>query len=908
MNVETGIIWSDGRSRSNFNHETDHLVRYEKDIAEAGDFAKAAYEADSALTVERATFYKNNKESIDKVFNELKNIGKFFTDRGTISALKKLKDSNGKRLISEKDIRVAKEFTDLTEAYVNCYSEQVIRQGKTYGQKGFNEAFEQLRKSNPELYGRLYGGGKGDNIRVSGRGTRESIPIVLDEASDTYDTFKKDKEVLKKARFSDKQIKAVQKVSEWNEKEAIDLGLLDKQQANYRKRSLGDNVKWYAPQKHNPLAGEKQTKTEAEYWKDTKAGLFGDSSNEAREKVTYADILQNLYSRATKLTALKEIGKIIKSLSKPIDKNGVQKGYVAVNQKMLNNLIFGNNSYDMFKLLTDPDNVANPQNIRKALSKDMDEKQADYFVNLATNFKNADYQIPEDVLMKALSFSRETTSEQFNRYFLAPRELGKKGSMKFVGTASIAVHDWLTDNFKRTVLATPSFVINNRLGNATLIASHTKNPVDALKGLVNAIKMKDTDVPPSLLDNSLNEAVKETFLKRTYTGWREFDDFANLFNGHMIKSSEADNILTQAGKLVSNLGIAVPNSVFSKISKGIMGVNAKLENFERKWATSIQYDKIRKDMVKKTGQAMMTTKEFMEHIENTPELQSTVLEAVQNILGNYNDFSPTERNIVKRVVPFYSWWRTILKSSAKLAKENPSRLALIMWQMKNINERDKELKEFQRGAIDTGLKDPRSKRKLLLNKEEYYMPMETINSIGKNGLTQTVINSLPPYIRATIEASTGKKFFGTGEITNKRYAKKKDGMYYDTKEKKTIKSLPASTRASYLAKETLKYNFPWLSNSMVKGESLIQGALNIDKNKGKFLEPDKIYDADFGGFNKGDFVNGRKRFASNNTSQLVKTLSRTGIGIQHQYPLDKEEKEDLEFKRKQENYKNKKKK
>jgi phosphoglycerol transferase MdoB-like AlkP superfamily enzyme len=67
-----------------------------------------------------------------------------------------------------------------------------------------------------------------------------------------------------------------------------------------------------------------------------------------------------------------------------------------------------------------------------------------------------------------------------------------------------------------------------------------------------------------------------------------------------------------------------------------------------------------------------------------------------------------------------------------------------------------------------------------------------------------------------------------------------------------------------------------------------------------------MYDADLGGWNKGDFVNDYKRYAANDSSQLTKTLARTGIGLQVQYPLNKQEKKEL--KRKQEKYKNKKKK
>lgn len=913
VDVISGTMWNDGKNRSSYKHEADHIFRYENDIKEAGDVAKAVYEADSKLTVERATFYKNNKESIDKVCSELVKLGKNFTDRGAISALRKLKGSNGKRLISENDIRTMKHITDLTKAYVNCYSEQVIRQGKIYGQKGFNEAFEQLRKSNPELYGRLYGGERGDNIRVSGRrdgsNAKEDGRIVLDEA-ETSTFTPKDKETLKKAKFSDRQIKAQQKISARNEQREINLGILTPDQARYRKEQLGEGIKWYAPQKHNPLKGEKITQ-EADYWNDSKVGLFGNAEKEAKERVTWADILQNNYVREAKINALEEVDKIIRSLSKPIGKTGVKQGYVAVNRSMLNSLIYNNNSYDFFKMLTNSDNLFDSSHMKKALMKDMSEEQADWYIRFARKRRNADYQIPEAVLKQALSFSKELASEQFHRYFELPKSVGKQGSLKFLATATNAVGDTFLDNFKRTVLATPSFVINNRLGNASLIIASSKNHIDTLKGFVDALKMKDTDIPVGLLDNSLNEAIQESFLKRKYTGWKEFDDFANLFNGHIIKSSETDGLAKQGAKFLGNFAIAGLNGVFNKWAKGIMSVNTKFENFERKWASAIQYRNIRKDMLKKTGQSMITTQEFIKEVKKHPELQSTVLESVQNILGNYNDFTPVERNVIKKVVPFYSWWRTITNSTLQLAKDNPGRLALIGFLMYRIRENDKDLKDFQKGALRTGIKDSRSNRELLINKEEYAMPWETLTSLSGDNTVKGLSGALNPIARVGMEAMLGKKFFGSGEITNKRYVMKTDRKtgktyYWDTKERKALDSLPITTRIGYGAKELGRYFVPYASNSFVKGESLAQGIANMKKNNGKFLEPDKMYDADFGGYNTEESVNGYRRWAANDSSQLTKTLARTGVGLQIQYPLNKQEQKEL--KRKQEKYKNKKRK
>jgi len=53
------------------------------------------------------------------------------------------------------------------------------------------------------------------------------------------------------------------------------------------------------------------------------------------------------------------------------------------------------------------------------------------------------------------------------------------------------------------------------------------------------------------------------------------------------------------------------------------------------------------------------------------------INAVNDALGNFNDLNHTERAVIRRMIPFYSWYKVITKVSAKYAARYPARLKLL---------------------------------------------------------------------------------------------------------------------------------------------------------------------------------------------------------------------------------------
>ena len=453
------------------------------------------------------------------------------------------------------------------------------------------------------------------------------------------------------------------------------------------------------------------------------------------------------------------------------------------------------------------------------------------------------------------------------------------------------------------------------------------NPVEYIKSFYQATKFKDHDLPAEVIESSLLEAVDGYKARQTYTGWQPLDNFLNLCGGHTIDTSTLkimkpapDNGLhfkvikgkTVPKKMVEthnakslgaealNVCIGLPNKAFNGLCDKLMKFNEAMERYERKQVYGIEMNRIKKDLVKKTGQSMISQEAFLNHIKEHPELEETMVKFIEDTLGDYNNFNKFEKKVLKRVVPFYSWYRTITRHTLTLAKENPARCAMIFLELERFKEKDKDLKEWQKGSIRTGVKDSRSNKELVVNKTAqipYSTFKEFVDESGKGGLS--------PAIKKPMEAVRGKQFFNDSEITSRRYMKHKKGWGEKAKQgyldKKTGEfkegNLPLSPRLNYLGKEALETVYPIMRSPFIKPEATIQGLGNLITN-GEYKEPDKLYDADLGGYNKDDrFIGKNKRYVANDTSTTTKMINRfVGLSLQNKQPLSKAEKEALKEK------------
>lgn len=709
------------------------------------------------------------------------------------------------------------------------------------------------------------------------------------------------------------------KLSPETEKLKIERGAITEEQAKNRLKQQGDGSgKGLYYKDYSEPTGEAEfiewTKDYNER-RDSKVGEFGikekDGTKKANLKGTIKDALQEKHTKFA-------LDLVDKHFAKPIENGKVQPGYVGVNRALLGTAIgrkYGTSWYET--MLKGGD----------AIDKAFNETQAKGWKEYAERNNKLDYQIPKQVFDKLFDGSGETVAEYWSRY-------GKTHTHKAIAKTAGALLDAYNNSFKRGVLTSLSFWANNRMGNQIMLAAKS-NPIEHARSVFEAFAMKDSDVPIELVESSLLEAMNDFKARKTYTGWNAFDNMLNLFGGHEIKTETlkkmvqpskpvgVKNYVKMNGETVlegtelkgtwksgvaevGNKCIALPNKVFDKVCDKLMKFNEVFERFERKQAFAIQVNKAKKQIMKTTGQKMITTEEAIKHLEAHPEMMEVVIKNVEDVLGDYNKFNNTEKKIFKRIVPFYSWYRTITRHTLSIARENPTRLALIALEMQRINERGEDRKEWQKGAFDTGLFDGRTGRKILSNKTAQ-IPYNTFKELFE----ENAKGSISPAITKPIEAARGKKFFNDSEITSRRYKRvskynvnskkyEADG-YLDKKTGKKVKDLPLSARAGYLGKEALQTAYPILRSPLVKAESLIQGVGKAVKD-GNFLEPDAIYDADFGGYYHNEHFYGKeKRYASGQMDQGFKTANRLGLSLQTQRPLNKQERAELNKKRKEKN-------
>lgn len=483
---------------------------------------------------------------------------------------------------------------------------------------------------------------------------------------------------------------SVRKTSQLTEKDRLEYGLLTKEEKRARKELVGKKSVYVKYHNSNKVPqGEEKIRLGIDYHSNS-YGIFGGTASLATPgrlaKMSSADTIKSVYLDSAKTQALKKImNYVYDNFSEPVINNKIKAGYVGVNKHLLNICKALDASPDFYRLLD-----SNPEEIKKQF-KHLDERK--YYTGIHNRTRNVDCQIPEEVFKTLLTGSGESAEAYWQRYLRG----GNYGNIGMAGAKwAAAVSDAFLDAFKKNVLTSGSFFANNRGGNFNLIASFAKNPVELAKAYYDGVfNVKNKDIPQELLSHSILEAVENSTKLKHYSNNAVFDNFANLFNGHLIDTKDLERRIAKKKSVITKHGLttkrekelldlqnglkfakkanvlATPMHLFNKLVPVIQKFNEKFENYERRVAYSLRVNQARKDIIKKTGQQILTTKEGIKAVNSNPELKDLMVKRVEDILGNYSNFTPVERRLLKRLVPFYSWYRTVYRNIKTLAKENP---------------------------------------------------------------------------------------------------------------------------------------------------------------------------------------------------------------------------------------------
>ncbi len=529
------------------------------------------------------------------------------------------------------------------------------------------------------------------------------------------------------------------------------------------------------------------------------------------------------------------INEIIDSFAKPFDlsKEKVLEGYVPFNPDAF--LKFYKQSINLNELtlrkLNELDNI---DDVLKSCVQQAIHSLPDDIKQVTGAIKNNKiYQLPKDVAETLMSGKN------------------KKGIWE-------AMFDMGTAGFKRKVLGlSPKWFINNRIGNGIMAG---------LKGVgiedyVKAFNLADDFLPETLKSKSMYEAEK-TIIGRTGGGNNStFGNVTRLLGGEFIDTSDLKGL--QKAQMNAANALALPGKTINSITDAIFSFNQKFEDLERKAAYLHSVDTVGKKMLKTAGQNITKQEILLKEVLKDENILNHVIKNVDDTLGDYINMTATERRVIRKIVPFYSWLRTITRYTLSLAETNPFRADLANKISMVLAEENNNLPEYQRGSVTTEFNSDITGKPLRLN-YEHSIPFSTFGDTVDNP-----VGLINPLITQTLESVRGKREFMNKPFVSPNYENIFPNGYASlTPEARGefMQELPVSERIKSLPIGIARTTIPGLDWT----ERVALGTL-MNLMKGEFKPYDALFDTSFGGYNYRDVFSKRPKGWSNN-EQLLRLL------------------------------------
>lgn len=530
------------------------------------------------------------------------------------------------------------------------------------------------------------------------------------------------------------------------------------------------------------------------------------------------------------------INEVIDNFAKPFNlaKDKVLDGYVPFNPDSF--LKFYKKSIDLnettLRKLSELDNIDSA--LKSSVEEAIKTLPDDVVEILGVAKNNNIYQIPEEVA-KTLTSGKNAK--------------GIWESMLDMGTAG----------FKRKVLGlSPKWFINNRIGNGIMAGLKGVNVGDYIK----ALNVSDDLLPDALKTKSMYEAEK-TIIGRTGGGNNStFGNTMRLLGGEFIDTSELKGLQKAGVTLANTLG--VPGKVVNTFTDAMFKFNQRFEDLERKASYLHSIDTVGKQMLKTTGQNIVKQDELLKATLNNEEVLNAVLKNVDNTLGDYINMTAVERRNLRKIIPFYSWLRTITRYTLSLAETNPIRADLANKISMVIKEENENLPEYQRGSIGTNFVSKRTGKPLRLN-YEHSIPFSTFGDTSDNPIG--IVN---PLLTRTLETAMGRNTFMNKPFVSRNYENvfpngyasldelNKGEFYNELPMSERIKALPIG-----IARTTIP-GLDWLERVGI-------GSLLNLKNRGELMPYDALYDTSLGGYNYDEgFYKNPKGWS--NEEQFIRTF------------------------------------
>jgi hypothetical protein len=366
-------------------------------------------------------------------------------------------------------------------------------------------------------------------------------------------------------------------------------------------------------------------------------------------------------------------------------------------------------------------------------------------------------------------------------------EMAKEASNSY--RAIHAIHSKPMMVWKWLVLAaSPRFFINNVVGN-TLMYVMATNPKASIEGIVHTIVQGKRSAAAQraaltpldrMLVKAQGDAIKQGWEHQTSgMAGHEMDE---LVGDSLEKRAKAVRKLTTTrGRTTAALrGGLYP--ITHKVSDS--WVRRATINYAAKRTSAYQLEF---QQLRANGVGYFDAHEAALHkVIDDPGAHHYVTNAVNNVLGDYNYLSRTER-AVKNVVPFYTWDRAIMRHTKEMALNRPYEAAMMAGiGTQGVKETQKALgqvPEFLKGAIPVGshtdgilgfiLGVGVGGRTRILTTQglnpystvpDVMSAIGALGGVGKLSAGETVGSQISPFLAGGIEAITGTSLLSGAPI------------------------------------------------------------------------------------------------------------------------------------------------
>ena len=308
---------------------------------------------------------------------------------------------------------------------------------------------------------------------------------------------------------------------------------------------------------------------------------------------------------------------------------------------------------------------------------------------------------------------------ELNKVFNAPG-----GFEKFAR----AVFDPVTNTWKTSVLAlSPRWVFNNFFGNMALNVAGGVNPLAYWKATG---VMKKARALAKKQDWSVNKALRKLGIPEEVS--------RGLYSAEARGSMSAIGLSKRLTTDTSTMGM------WKKLGYGTKNALKEIPNAVYRFNSGIE--------------SFFRTAHYLDKMGKTGFNKALAIKSVNEFLFDYSALTYTEKTVLRRILPFYSWQKNITRLVATYPFKYPARAALLQKVNALVEEPEEMdyrfLPEYMMDYVPTNLKAAG---------EKLYLSTRGINPFADVGVNLSNVN---PMLKLLIERSTGMNLFKGRQFTS----------------------------------------------------------------------------------------------------------------------------------------------